>query len=53
VLGAAAAHAARVKNTEVAERGEEYNDADREADVAVGDGEVRIVACRADKRAAP
>ena len=44
VLGAAAAHAAGVKHAEVAERGDEYKHADREADVPVGDGEVRIVA---------
>ena len=44
VLGAAAAHAAGVKHTEVAERGNQHNDADRETDVAIGDGEVRIVA---------
>jgi hypothetical protein len=44
VLGAAAAHAAGVLHAEIAECQDEHNDADGEADVAVGDGEVGIAA---------
>jgi hypothetical protein len=44
VLGAAAAHAAGVENAEVAEREDEHQDSDGETDVAIGDGEIRVVA---------
>src|SRR5246500_1974768 len=44
VLGAAAAQAAGVEHAEVAECKDEHNQADGEADVAVGDGEVWVVA---------
>jgi hypothetical protein len=44
VLGVAAPHTAGVLDSQIAERENEHDDADREADVAVGDGEVWIVA---------
>lgn len=44
VLCVAAAQAAGVLNAEVAEREDKHKNADGKADVAVGDGEVRVVA---------
>ena len=42
-MGAAAAHATSVEHAEIAEREDENDHADGEADIAVGDGEVWIV----------
>ena len=44
MLGTAAPHATGVENAEIAERNNKHNHADRKPDVAVGDGEVGIVA---------